>query len=226
MTTEGQQQKDTVAVDIHGVKVELSKADADKLIAGRDADKLRAREYQEKLGKLEADTQAAMAKAAKSEEDRLALEAAKKGEMDQVRALMTKEHREREAKLSAKARDKHLAALVAGNANIAKTAVADIVDQLRTRTQYNFDTESVTVIDEAGQPLKSQDGKPVEVDAFLGTWLENRPHYLLDKTPKGSGGEGAKGSQGSKTVSAAALEAMAPLERAKFLAANVGVKVQ
>ncbi len=208
------EQDDTIKVDIHGVQVSLPKAEAEKLIAARDTDKVKLRELNEKLGKLDADAAAANAKANKAEEDRIATEHAKKGELDQARAILTKEHREREAKLSAKARDKHLAALVAGNDAVIKTAIPDIVDALRGRTVYNFDTESVTVLDEAGQPLKDSAGKPMEVDAFLGTWLEKRTHYLLDKNPKGPGGAGSKTNTG--TLNAAQLEAMEPLQRAKF----------
>ncbi len=63
--------------------------------------------------------------------------------------------------------------------------------------------------------MKGEDGKPVEVDTYLGKWLETRTHYLLDKTPKGSGGEGAK-NKNLKTISAQTFEAMTTNERAVF----------
>ncbi|MFA7301939.1 MAG: hypothetical protein WC069_06535 [Candidatus Shapirobacteria bacterium] len=216
MTEQNQQQKaETKEIDIHGIKVSVPLADAEKIISGRDNDKAKIREYQEKFGKLEADAAASLAKANKAEEDRLAIEHAKKGEVEQVRELMTREAKVREAKLSAKARDKHLAALVAGNDGVIKSAVPDIVEALRGRTQYNFDTESVTVLTEAGQPMLGDDGKPMEVDAFLGKWLEKRPHYTLDKSPKGSGGSGAKNQTGT-VISETQFESMTPTQRAVF----------
>ncbi len=214
MTTETK--LETKEVDLHGVKVTLPVADADKLIAARDADKVKGRELLEKLGKLDADAAAAIAKANKAEEDKIAAEHMKKGEIDQARNTLTKEFRDREAKLSAKARDKHIAAIVSANDNVVKTAIDDIVDSLKSRTRYDLDTESVIVLDEAGQPLKDATGKPIEADAFFGTWLEKRPHYLLNKLPKGAGGEGSKTNVG-KIITADAFEKLNPSEMTIFM---------
>ncbi len=213
MTTE--LKPETKEVDLHGVKVALPVDVADKMIAARDADKAKGRELLEKLGKLDADAAAAIAKANKSEEDRVAAEHMKKGEIDQARNTLTKEFRDREAKLSAKARDKHIAAIVASNDNVVKSAVDDIVDSLKSRTRYDLDSESVIVLDEAGQPLKDANGKPIEADAFFGSWLEKRPHYLLNKLPKGAGGEGSKTNLG-KVITAAQYGDMKPSEQAVF----------
>ncbi len=216
MTTEGQQKPDTIEVDIHGVKVTLPRSDAEKIISGRDADKGKVREYNEKLGKLEADAAAAIAKAAKAEEDKAAAEHMKKGELDQARALLTKEYKDREAKLSSKARDKHLAALVASNDKIIKSAIPDIVEAMRGRTQYNFDTETVVVLDVAGQPQKDGDGNPMSVDSFISGWLEKRPHYLLDKLPTGTGGQGDKKQTSGKVITQSVFDSMEPRDRAAF----------
>lgn len=215
MTTET---KDTVSVDLHGQKLELPKEMAEKIIAARDADKARLRELNEKLGKLDAEAAAAIAKANKAEEDRLALEHMKKGEVDKAKEMLTKEYKDRESKLAAKARDKHLAALVAANPNVVKSAVSDIVEALKGRTSYNLDSEAVVVLNADGSPQMNSEGKPLEVDAFLGDWLDKRPHYLLDKTPKGSGGEGTKGNTSGKVKTAAQIEELSPMEKAKFFA--------
>ncbi len=216
MTTEGQTAQ-TKDVDINGVKVTLPIDIADKVIAGRDADKAKVRELNEKYGKLEADAAAAVAKATKAEEEKAAIEHVKKGEMDRATELLTKTHREREAKLSAKARDKHLAALVASNEKVIKSAIPDIVEQLKGRSRYDFDTETVIVTDAAGQPQKDTDGNPVGVDSFISGWLEKRPHYLLDKTQKGSGGQSGQRQTGT-VYSNEQFEKLSPREAAKFFA--------
>ncbi len=140
---------------------------------------------------------------------------AKKGEIDGIKAMLTKDAREREAKLAAKARDKHLAALIGNNEKVAKSAISDIVEQLRGRTRYDFDSETVVVLDPDGLPAKDANGKLVEVDAFANGWLENRPHYLRDGTPKGTGAAGGQSATG-KSISQAALLAMSPTEQGKF----------
>ncbi len=213
MTTE----TETIDVDINGVSVKLPKEIGEKVIKARDADKGKMRELNEKYGKLEADKTAAEVARQKAEDDKQAIELAKKGEVEQVRNLLTKDFKDRESKLSAKARDKHLAALVAGNENIIKGAIPDIVEALKGRTQYNFDTESVTVTDAAGLPQKDTDGNPVSVDAFISGWLEKRPHYLLDKTQKGSGGEGDK-KQTGKVLTEEAFGSLSTKDKAKFFA--------
>ncbi len=206
---------ETKDVDLHGVSVTLPADIADKIIQGRDADKAKFREQAEKYGKLEAEKAAAEAARVKADEDKVTLEMAKKGEIDGIKAMLTKDAREREAKLAAKARDKHLAALIGNNEKVAKSAISDIVEQLRGRTRYDFDSETVVVLDPDGLPAKDANGKLVEVDAFANGWLENRPHYLRDGTPKGTGAAGGQSATG-KSISQAALLAMSPTEQGKF----------
>ncbi len=215
-----------VEVDIAGgVKIKLPKADAEKAIAARDAAKTALREAQERAGKHEADRNAADAARLKAEEDRAAAEHAKKGEIDQLRTLLTKGATEREAKISSTLRDKALIAAVRGVDRIVPGAVEDIVDQLRGRSRYDIDSDAVVVLDSAGQPLKDTSGKPVAVDAYIGEWLGKRPHYLLDGTPQGTGGEGGKKPVVGKIMTEAQAAGMSPLELAKHLQANPGSKI-
>ncbi len=77
---------------------------------------------------------------------------------------------------------------------------------MRGRTAYDFDTDAVVVLGDDGKPMVA-DGKPVQADAWLAGWLEKRPHYLLDRTPAGSGGN-AKGGKAGSTMTGEAWEAM------------------
>ncbi len=215
MTTEAK--LETKEVDINGVKVVLPIEQADKLIQARDAEKQSRKDQAEKYGKLEAEKAQAEAARAKAEEDKQAIELAKKGEIDQLKVFLTKDFAAREAKISANARDKHLAALINGNDKIVKSATQDIIDQFRGRTKYDSDLDTVVVLDPDGLPAKGTDGKPITVDSVLSGWLENRPHFMRDGTPKGTGATtGVK--QTGKSMSAEAIAQMTPMEKAKYFA--------
>ncbi len=70
-------------------------------------------------------------------------------------------------------------------------------------------------MDADGSPAKDKDGKPLNVDSFVGSWLENRPHYLRDGTQKGTGAaNGTKPS--SKSITTDELKKMTPTEQGKF----------
>lgn len=218
---------DSVEVDVPGgVKLKLPKDTAAKVIAGRDADKQARRELEIRVGAIEAEKNAADAARVKAETEKAALEHTKKGEFDKATELLTKTHRDREAKIAAQLRDKALRAAVATAKNVAPTAIDDICDQLRARSSYDFDADAVVVLDAAGQPLKDDSGKPVQVDAWLGSFLEKRPHFLLDGTPKGTGADGGpKKTPSAKVITEKQVEAMSPMDRAKFFEANPEAKV-
>ncbi len=213
---------ETIEVDVHGIKIPLPKDQAEKLILARDADKASRRELADNLGKLTADKTAAEQARAKAEEDKQILEHAGKKEVEQIRALASKESADRMAKISAKLRDKHLAASLAAHHGIVSAAIPDIHDQLKNRLQYDAESDAVVVLDGAGQPQKDEAGKPVQVDTWIGDWLAKRPHYLLDKTAQGNGGTAVKTTTG-KTVPAATFEAMTTREKALFCEAGGGI---
>lgn len=210
---------DTLEVDLHGLKFTLPKADAQRLIAARDADKAARRTIDEELGRTRTEKEAAEAAKVKAETEKAALEHTKKGEFEKATEVLTKAHREREAKIAAQLRDKALKAAVAALPKIVPAAIDDIVDQLRGRSRYDFDADAVVVTDAAGQPLMdSESGKPAQVDTWLAAWIAKRPHYLLDGTPAGSGAGGGSGKGTGRTATAAQVEAMQPRERAVFFA--------
>ncbi len=213
---------ETVEVDVHGIKIPLPKAQAEKLILARDADKASRRELADNLGKLTADKTAAEAARAKAEEDKQILEHAGKKEIEQIRALASKDYADRMAKVSAKLRDKHIAAKLAAHHGIVTSAIPDIQDQIKHHLQYDAESDAVVVLDGAGQPLKDEAGKPQQADAWMDSWLAKRPHYLLDKTAQGNGGTAVKTTTG-KTVPAATFEAMTTREKALFCEAGGGI---
>ncbi len=197
----------------------LPKDQATKLIAARDSEKASRRELETRVGAIEAEKAAADAARVKAETEKAALEHAKKGELDKATELLTKSHREREAKIAAQLRDKALKAAVAALPKVVPAAIDDICDQLRARSRYDFDADAVVVTDAAGQPLMdSESGKPAQVDTWLAAWIAKRPHYLLDGSPAGTGAGGGGGKGTGRTATAAQVEAMTPNERGVFFA--------
>jgi hypothetical protein len=211
---------ETIDVDIHGVKVPLPPAEAKRVIANRDAEKATLRELHEQMGRIKAEKDAVEAARAKAEQDAKALEHAKKGEIDQVREIVTKEHREKLSRVEAHLRDKALRAAVASAPKVVPTAIDDIVDQLKARSRYDADADAVVVTDASGQTLKDNSGKPVAVDAYIGEWLGSRPHYLLSGVVAGSGAQGGAKSAGAKVITAEQMTGMSPREVAAHFAAG------
>ncbi len=196
---------DEIEVDLPGgVKLKMPKDQAQKVIAGRDSTKEELRKANEQLGSLTAEKRAADEKAAKAEQDKAATEAMKAGDIKKLEEIHTKALTAERAKVAERLRNKGLTAAIASNTNIAPTAVDDIVAQLKALTAYDFDSDSIIVLDAAGQPIKDTAGKHQSVDTFLEPWLAQRPHYLLDGTPPGSGAVkgGKPGAQPGKITQA------------------------
>ncbi len=197
--TEEIKQPETMEVDLDGEKIVLPKDQALKVIAKRTADKKTRNEQTEELGRLKAEKDAESAKALKSEEDRLALEAAKKGEIDKVRELLTSQNKKQVDALAAKYRDTHLEAMVARSPALLKladdagqaTLIKDIAAQLRTSCQFDLERDTLVVIGADGRPALASDGKPKTADAYLAEFLEARPYLRLPTTSSGSGAAGS-----------------------------------
>ncbi len=178
---------DTIEVDIDGLKLTLPKDQGEALIAKRQATKDESRKLGERLGALEAEKRTAEEAAAAAKRERDAAEALKAGDIKKLEQLHTEKLTAERTRTATRLRDKGLAAVVAKTPKLAPTAIEDVVEQLKARTQYDFESDSVIVLDAAGQPQKDDSGKPMTLDSFMGSWLEKRPHYLLDSTPSGSG---------------------------------------
>ncbi len=218
MTTEAK--TDSIEVDIDGVKLSVPKEVGDQLIAKRQESKAKFKELSEKVGKIEAEKAEAESKVRKATEDAAALEAAKKGEIDEVRKILGRQMDEERQSFTKTAHRKHLAAMIAQNKAIADSAVDDVTDGLLRSTKYDFKTDSLSVVGEAGQLITDDAGAPLKVDTFLAKWLEKKPHYLKDRTIASSGGTATKEGVTGKTISADAFEAMSGMEAAKFLKAG------
>lgn len=199
---------ETIEVDIDGLKLTLPKDQGEALIAKRQASKDELRKANERAGSFEAEKRTAEDKAAAAHREKEAAEALKAGDIKKLEEIHTSKLTAERAKLGAKLRDKGLAAIVAKAPKVVPTAVDDITEQLRGRTQYDFESDSLIVLDAAGQPQKDDSGKPMTLDSFIGSWLEKRPHYLLDSTPSGSGAQGGgKPPKGGSTITSSEYDA-------------------
>lgn len=183
---------DVIEVDTDGgVKVKIPRADAAKLITARDARKAKERATEEELGRFRAQVEAESAKARKAEEDKLAVELGKKGEVDKVRELMTAEHRKQIDSLAGMMAGDRVRAALASHPKILPAVIDDALALLKSRVRFDVASNSLIVLNEAGQPQTDKAGAAVKVDAFVADWLAERPHYLRDATPSGSGAEGS-----------------------------------
>ena len=213
-----------IEVDLYGEKVTLPKERADKIIAGRQASKVEVGELNRRLGALEAEKTAAEQARAKAENDAAHASAIKAGEIDKAREIAAKGANDKLSKLSTKYRDQALENHLRNLDGIVKEAIPDIVAQLRVSCNFNLDAESLEVMDAAGKPAMGDDGKPMQADAFVSKFLENRPYFRTASKATGSGSSGAgKSATTSATMTEATAKDMGAIQVAAFL--NSGGKI-
>lgn len=210
---------DTMDVDLPGgVKVTLPKADAQKVIAERDKRGAEYRALAEKVGAVEAAKAEAEAKAATETRRAQETELAKKGEIDELRKLMTGDKDKALGALSSKLLRLQVSQVVATNARVVPESRDDVVSLLMSSSGFKLEGDSIKVVDADGKPLLDQAGQAIGTDAFIASWLEKRPHYLLDSTPSGSGAAGGIKRAPTKAISHAQVESMSPGDLAKHFA--------
>lgn len=183
---------DEVEVDLPGGKIKLPKAAAEAVIKARDSFKEENRKTNERLGAIEAEKKNAEDAKRKAEDDKAMSEAAKAGEIDKVKQIAG----QHVARLAERYRDRALEGSIGKVAGILPQAVADIAAQLRACCKFDVETDTLVVIDAAGRPVSGADGKPLQVDAWINSYLEARPWFReANKTP-GSGATGGTDKQG------------------------------
>jgi hypothetical protein len=160
----------------------------------------------EKLLKLEADAKAtaealgaakaqADAKAKAEEDARRKAEQdvhIKKGEYDKALEL----ERNQTKAVAERFRDSELKAMIATHPgirdDIRDTIVADAVELLRGRAQFDFNTGKILI--------NGDDGKPTaDAKAFVTSWLSGRPAWLKPNGAAGSGADQSRLGSGSPT---------------------------
>ena len=201
-----------------GVKIKLPKAEAEKVIAGRQKSKEETADLNRRYGALEAEKTAAETKAAEAQRAKEHAEAVKNGEVDKARDLAAKTGNEKLAKLGGKFRDRDLEAKVRAVAGVVPEAVADIVAQLRGSCSFNLDLENLEIMDAGGKPRLGDDGKPMQADAYIAEFLKTRPYFLAASGASGSGSAGAgKGAATGETMTAAQFQEIGAVKGAAFL---------
>lgn len=200
-----------------GVKIKLPKADAERVIAGRQKSKEETADLNRRYGALEAEKTAAETKATEAQRAKEHAEAVKNGEIDKAREIAAKGANDRLNKLSSKYRDQALENQLRNLDGVVKEAIPDIVAQLRGSCNFNLDTESLEVMDAAGKPVLGDDGKPMQADAYVAKFLENRPYFCRASQAPGSGSSGpGKTAATGATMTASQLETMSPMQKAAF----------
>lgn len=198
-------------IQIDGNEIEVPDAVANHLKA-----------QEERLAKIEADSKAnaeAMAKAkaeadAKASAEEQARRKAevdghlKKGEFDKAIEL----ERSQTRALSERFRDSELRAMVAANPNlrddIRDGIVADAVELLRSRAEFDFHSGKL-VIKENGNPV-------ADAKAYVDSWIAARPAWIKPAANTGSGADRTR--TGSGAGSALKRSAMTVEEKAAYAA--------
>lgn len=197
-----------IEVDLPGgLKLTLPEDKAKQLIAARDAEKAAARLVNDELATLKSKAEAATAAAAKAESEKAAIEAAKAGDIEKAKELISKESSTTISNLAGKYRDNALRAMVAANPGLLKLPEAekqkglvdDILSQLRGSCTFDLKADTLVITGPDGRPILGSDGKPKSADAFVSEFLEARPYLRQPTQSQGSGGSGS-GKTGSATL--------------------------
>lgn len=217
-----------------GVKVKLPEEQAAAYAEARKKDKAEREELAKVAGAAKAEKEQEAQRRAQIEAEKAAIEAAKNGEIEKAKELLTKQTNEKVGKLAERYRDTHLRSQVASlpgllklpDAGAQKALVDDVVAQLRGGCRFDMDSDTLQVIGQDGRPALAADGKPLQVDAWIGSFLEARPYLRQPTTAPGSGAAGSGGGKGgAASITKAALDAMPPKAAGEFFAANPGAKV-
>ncbi len=179
---------DVLEIELQGgIKVKLPKAEAEKYQAARAKDKQERDAAFQKIGAAEEAQRAADAAKQKAEKDRELAETIKKGEVEEVRKVATRETNEKLSKLAAgMIKDRLSAAATRIFPGLASVDYDDIVALNSSRVRFNTETLALDVVDEAGQPAQ-HDGKPLSVDALLESFAKGRDRFKTVKQPAGDG---------------------------------------
>jgi len=188
---------EALEVDIDGLKVSLPKAQAEQLIAKRQAAKEERRQLDIRLGALEAEKRAAEEKAERERQDAERAKLTSKGEYDKALELEKKTHAEKIGKLADKYRDAELRRQILANPKVAEVKdpaardelVALFISQLKPGCRFNVDAERLEASTDGGVPPVDKDGKALSAEAWIAQRLDASP--LL--RPAASPGSGAAG---------------------------------
>lgn len=215
-----QQQRDQGApthktVNLWGKELTLPAEEADALIALRDERTKGYNEAQARLAEIEQAKAEAERKAQEEADRAKAVELAKKGEIDELRNVLTRQHNEKIQALQNELKRNSIASTLARRGDIASSAIDDVAALL-------FDTLEYT---DGKLVPKGTDGPGAATgttDEVIGQWLEARPHYLLSRTPAGSGGDTRGDPPKTKPGKLTKDEflALGPRQRAEFIAAG------
>ena len=201
-------------VNLWGKELTLPTEEADALIALRDERTAGFNEAKARLAEIEQAKAEAERKAQEEADRAKAVELAKKGEIEELEGVLTRRHQEQIGKLQAELKRNTISSTLARRGDIASSAIDDVASLLFDTLEYT-DGELVP---------KGTDGPGTAgtTDEVIGKWLEARPHYLVSRTPAGSGSrsqdEPPKAKPGRLT--AAEFYALGARERAEFIAAG------
>ena len=214
-------QDDHIEVDLYeGLKVKLPKAEAEKVIAARNADKENRRKTAERLGALEAEKDAATRTARETAEKAEVERLQKAGEYEKARELLESNYRQRIEKLgNGRVRDAVSSALASLTDLIEDPkAREDLAAQLVHSCKFDAENDTVAVMGADGRIALGQDGRPIQVGDLVRRHIDERPYLRRASKTPGSGSNGNGQKAGANTMTADEVLALEPKARAKFFA--------
>ena len=199
----------TKKVDIDGIELELDEAQADRLIAKRQAGKdaqraitAEANALKERLAEIE--KQQATAVEAEKNKELLG-----KRKYDEALANVEKNYKTKFDSVAEAYRDVALRDAIRANQNVHPDAVEILATLARPSCTFDIDGKVIRVMD-GGSAKLGQDGKPVNVEAFIQQIVETTPILRRASQSQGSGGSSAgSGTKGAVISNAAFAELVA-----------------
>lgn len=212
---------DQLEVDLYeGVKVKLPKAEAEKVIAARQAAKETQRKTIERLGALEAEKDAATRTARETAERAEVERLQKAGEFTKAQEILESRHRSQMEKVASRYAKTALAAEMASVADLIDDPRAreDLSAQLASSCKFNLETDTVEVVGPDGRAALGLDGKPLKVGDLIRKHIDERPYLRRATQTPGSGSTGDGRKPAANTMTADQVMSLDPLARARFFA--------
>jgi hypothetical protein len=177
---------DPVELEISGgIKVKMTPAEAEAYKAATKKHKDHADNLARQVGSIQAEKDAAEAKARQEADSAAALKLAKEGEMGKLKELLTRESNERLSQLGGSIVAGEIKAAIATQLpGLDATALTDTVTLITQRARFNTEQARGEYLDEAGQLLVVE-GKPAGADALVRDFLSKRPHLKPVTVPAG-----------------------------------------
>lgn len=164
-------------------EIEVTPDQLDVIKQERDNYKTQIRDLSGRLEQIEAEREKNRQKAAENARKAQEAELMAQGKAEEViKAKEAEINAMRENYATRIARDR-IRVAVASNPDVLKDAIDDVANIVYASARYDIETDALNVL--------GPDGRPTEVDSFLGELLSKKPYFRKANTSQGTGATGA-----------------------------------